>query len=420
MIKLMRAMKIFGIAALVLVALLLLGYGILYWIISSRLEAKLQALRDAGEPLALRELARPVIHPEQNAATYIRRARADMSALGKELAPLYEHGDQEEDYQRTEADNKAFRAALEAYPKMFVLLEHAAACPDSNMDLDYTVAPEAFIKDLVPQVQVVREVVRLLAERIRLQVADGKSDEALQSVIAIFRLSRHQEREPTMINYLVVCACRSIGVEEGNRVLRSGPVSAKSRADLDAELAVAASNAAYVRVLKTERVLGLEMLHGVTNGLNGLYFNDEQCFYLDLMAQNIDLAPRTFADAAPAYDKLLEETKSWRHRVSSLVVPAAARLHGAEVRTRAWVRCLRVLNALQKKPANAEASQPKLEELGLPAEAITDPFNGAPLHLRRVGGEWVIYSVGQNLVDDGGELKDRKDVGIGPIAAKGS
>jgi hypothetical protein len=413
--KLWKGLKILGITALVLLALLLSLTAILYWTTSSRLEARLQALRDAGEPLALRELARPSIPTEQNAATYIRRAQADIVAIDKELTPVYDRVDQEETYQRTEADKKAIRAALEAYPRVFPMLEQAAACPDHNSDLDYTADPNAFIAAVIKQAQEVRPAVKLIAERVQLQLADGKTDEALQSVVTILRLARHQEREPTLINHLVVCACRSIGVEEGNRVLRSGPVSAKARAELDAELALAASNAAYVHMLKTERAVGLEMLRSFGNVVNRPFFlNDEQSFYLDLMAQNIDLASRTFADAGPTYDKLIEESKSWRHQIAGMVVPAAARVHGAELRTRAFIRCLRVLNALQRNAANAEAGPPKLEELGLPADAIIDPFNGSPLLLRKIGGEWVIYSVGQNLMDDGGQLKDRKDIGIGP------
>jgi len=137
------------------------------------------------------------------------------------------------------------------------------------------------------------------------------------------------------------------------------------------------------------------------------------------MAQNIALASRTYADALPIYEKLGTETKSGRAVLASLVLSAAARTHAAHIRTCAWVRCLRVLNALQQRPATAENAPPKLADLGLPAEATIDPFNGSPLHLRKAGDEWVIYSVGKDLIDDGGQLEDEKDIGIGPIAAKG-
>src|ERR1700722_9434264 len=117
--KLWKGLRIFGKSALALAALGLVVYAILYWITSSRLEARLQELRDAGEPLSLRELLRKPIPPEENAATYLRRARADVTAVLEELVPIQD----KEDDQRTEADNKIVRTALKAYPKMFLLLE---------------------------------------------------------------------------------------------------------------------------------------------------------------------------------------------------------------------------------------------------------------------------------------------------------
>ena len=43
------------------------------------------------------------------------------------------------------------------------------------------------------------------------------------------------------------------------------------------------------------------------------------------------------------------------------------------------------------------------------------PFDGSPIKLKRVKGEWLIYSVGPNLKDDGGQVEGIMDVGIGPL-----
>ena len=80
-------------------------------------------------------------------------------------------------------------------------------------------------------------------------------------------------------------------------------------------------------------------------------------------------------------------------------------------RIRAQARCLRVLNALQRAK---NATEPKLNELGLPAEAITDPYTGEPLRIKKTVNGWLIYAVGENLTDDGGDLEKMKDVGLGP------
>ena len=63
----------------------------------------------------------------------------------------------------------------------------------------------------------------------------------------------------------------------------------------------------------------------------------------------------------------------------------------------------------------AEDPPPALSDLGLPPAATTDPFSGEPLQLKKLPEGWLVYSVGTNLVDDGGELDEFQDVGAGPI-----
>ena len=59
-----------------LVAIGLIANAWFVWTTDRRLEGQLAAIRAAGEPLTLADLARKPIPPEQNAATYLRRAEA--------------------------------------------------------------------------------------------------------------------------------------------------------------------------------------------------------------------------------------------------------------------------------------------------------------------------------------------------------
>jgi hypothetical protein len=88
----------------------------------------------------------------------------------------------------------------------------------------------------------------------------------------------------------------------------------------------------------------------------------------------------------------------------------------AATRQQAKIRCLRVLNAIQARVPADSNEVPKLSELGLPAEATIDPFNGEPLHVKKLPDGWLVYSVGRNLQDDGGKLDNAEgDVGVGPL-----
>src|SRR5262249_40051297 len=123
----------------------------------------------------------------------------------------------------------------------------------------------------------------------------------------------------------------------------------------------------------------------------------------------IALCDRPYAEVAAAFRRYQQQ--QGKPALTNLVIPALAKGRDSTERVRALMRCLRVLNALQR----AGAVQAKLTGLGLPAEATTDPFTDSPLQVKKVSGDWLIYSVGVNLTDDGGDLEENKDVGVGPL-----
>jgi hypothetical protein len=78
------------------------------------------------------------------------------------------------------------------------------------------------------------------------------------------------------------------------------------------------------------------------------------------------------------------------------------------------LRALRVFNALEqyREVHGREASG--LRDLGLSKEAAVDPYSGEPLKLKHTDGGWIIYSVMDNGVDDGGDFNGMKDYGLAP------
>ena len=66
-----------------LIAVLLLANAIFVWRSSVALGNRLQAIRDAGDPASIADLARKPVPPEDNAAAYLRRAEKDLAAHGQ-------------------------------------------------------------------------------------------------------------------------------------------------------------------------------------------------------------------------------------------------------------------------------------------------------------------------------------------------
>ena len=97
--------------------------------------------------------------------------------------------------------------------------------------------------------------------------------------------------------------------------------------------------------------------------------------------------------------------------------PGFEMTYHATTRSQAMIRSLRVLNAIQARAPAGATEAPKLSGLGLPAEATVDPFNGEPLHVKRLPQGWLVYSVGWDLQDHGGTLDGAADFGVGPPPA---
>ena len=84
-------------------------------------------------------------------------------------------------------------------------------------------------------------------------------------------------------------------------------------------------------------------------------------------------------------------------------------------RQTAKCRALRILIALKRmqNPESLLRRDGTLDpaELGLSKEAVTDPHSGKPLVVRKKGDGWLIYSVGPDQIDDGGDLGTFDDPG---------
>ena len=108
-----------------------------------------------------------------------------------------------------------------------------------------------------------------------------------------------------------------------------------------------------------------------------------------------------------------------RHRsghgvLADLLMPAMQAAFEANARSLAVSRALRIDNALRQFAEKNGREAKGLEELDLPKEATIDPYSGEPLKLKHTEDGWIMYSVMQNGVDDGGDFKELKDYGVAP------
>jgi tetratricopeptide (TPR) repeat protein len=419
-----RAMKLFSLGVLGIAAAGLIWLGIANLLAGRRLEAQLADLRAAGEPTSLAELARKPIEPEANAATYLRQATNDLMAIEKQVEAALDAAtaeQQEHFHDRHHATPPVYEATQSAFAShagAVPLLEKAAACPHYDPQLDYSKGPQQFIEQYVELSQDVRQPIRVLNYRVVMLLAQGKHDEALQTCTLMFRLIRHLDDRPLLINYLVTLAVRGVAVGAANTVLRSGPLPATAYQALETELARHDLVATRQMALRTDRAYGIDQFaefHVMVGYMMLPWGKDDETSYLKLLEAKIQNAGLPYHDSqSRARARAILDGAGPLTRLMEPVLDASSE---ATAQTNARLRALRVLNSILQREQAGEMGEVKLADLGLPAEATADAYNGKPLIVKKRPDGWLIYSVGPNQTDDDGKLDDHQtDVGVGPIS----
>jgi hypothetical protein len=311
---------------------------------------------------------------------------------------------------------EAYRKVLAAHPAAVDLLFQASQCPEYFLDLNYvTKSGSDFVADMLPKVQLVRAAIRVLNYRVMLLLSEGKREEALNTCLAMLRLSNLFSRAPALIGQLVAIAIRNVSITATNRVLRDGELPPEAHDRLEAELARQSFRDAYRHSLVTERPIGVAHFDDMRMYYSGLpHGKRDEASHLELLDVIIANADRPYGDpeAAAAYRAVMDKAGPMTKGLG----PAIEAANESVTRNEAQARCLRVLNAILRRPRQDQADV-KLSDLKLPDDATIDPFNGQPLNLRHADAGWLVYSIGGNLKDDGGKVDDdATDVGSVPIA----
>lgn len=427
-----QPLKLLALGVVALVAIALLVNVVITARAKSRLERAIAALRDAGQPVALIDLAHKPPPPDENAATYLRRAKESLDAIDAEVGAAYDNESEENQTaidldQPTPAYLKAIRSALDAYPKTLELVNQAAACPSYDAQLDYSANTADFIEALTTQFQVNRAAIRLLSYLCTLQIADGQYDAAVDTGIAMLRLCRHFDTDPTILGVLVSIACRGVTLARVDMALRTGDLSDAARDRLDAEIKRADVVGVYKKSLESDRAFGLATLaemaagkHRETAGnLKFMWhtpagFRQDQSGYLDYMALSIALVDRPHSEIKN--NPAIEQTLKSAGALSEAIAPATQAAHVAVCRALIFLRSVQILNAIQRYEKQHPGREPSVAQLGLPAAITTDPFNGEPLHVVKKPAGWLIYGVDMNLKDDCGNVTPPIDCGFGPLS----
>ncbi len=415
-------------------------------VVSARLATRLKAMRDAGDPTSLAELATlyPEPPPGKNGAPLFLAAFKAMEAKeGKnearlarlplvgnaELPPIGE--------EVPAAVLNAIRAYLKDNEEAIEFLHKAAAMEGCRFDLNFAQG----VGMLLPHLSKMRQAARLLALEAIERTEAGKAGAAADSIIACLRVGEALRQEPVLISTLVRIACGTIAVGQIERWASRAQTSPEAIARVEAALAAAADPRLLERAIVAERCFGLDVyqtyvlkpgaarhLWAVDEGavltpagamvlqmMPKAYFKCDMLCYLDIMNDYVAAArgpyPEAFRRGAQA-GRDLEERIPRYYFVSRMILPALGRTfvsaqgHMARCESaRAGLACLRFKAKRGRLPEKLDELVPEFLKAVPP-----DPFDGKPLRYRADAAGLTVYAVGEDGKDDGGAF-DRKGAG---------
>jgi hypothetical protein len=280
---------------------------------------------------------------------------------------------------------------------------------------------------LLPNAQKMRTLARLMKLRGRVAVARGQTDQAVQSVEGLFATSRAMEHQMLLVEHLVRLALANMALRETEYLLNELDLSEEQLARLQAEVDSLKLEQGLTEGLLGERAVGYHAFHHLEQMNGGQVVAPPQpgeghlsrpadCrLHLGLMQELIAASRQPFPEALEAADvsqKRLMQLAGDRNPINRynammtlLIMPATAssfQATGRSVALREVMRCAIASKRHQRKhgqwPSNLTAAVPEFLS-AVPA----DPFDGQPLRLIANEAEIVIYSVGKDLQDGGGQ-----------------
>ncbi len=445
----MRRRKVL-IIVLIILALLIVTpvavWSIWCWSAQRKLDAVLDELRQRGEPLTIAELAPPEIPDEENAAVLYEKAYAQFKALPRETRSRLQKLVRKSKFLE-KAELEEARGILNSCRNILDLLHEGARRPKCRFTVDYNVLAMRVSWEHIKLVRNLSQVLRLSA---MVNLAERNSDQALSECADLLRLAHGLHNEPMLVAMLMQSGVSNSALMQLERGL---DVSYPSESALREVLSLLENYGYRKRVLlamRGNRCFGLsayrlsfgnpaswpkvpfsltgeipEELELGTKSLliaGPILINDCVVYLrmMDLVVRNSEKPFFAKVFASTEYRELYKKTwggNPWSPpRLSRFLLPVTDNLTLTVERPAALMGlgktgiCLRLYRMKNGAyPEKLSALVPEFLDK-LPA----DPFSGKDYIYRREGKGFIVYSVGVNMVDDGG-VEDPKHRKAGDI-----
>jgi len=289
---------------------------------------------------------------------------------------------------------------------------------------------ESFIAALLPHLSPMRNLARLLVIQGKYLESQKKYREALDTYLAVTRMGYHVSKEPILISGLVGIAVDAIGAKAIEGCILRKKLDTRTLSYLLERLSSAPSPAQNYEIsISGEKAFGMSIVDDIferrlsladlvdenanlrevlplissrSAGIRAIVKADFRKYWNWMDEWNDLPAHVAFRPENRKDDKIINELPAWS--LAKLLVPALSRARVSFVRSKA-VRAILTAQIALEIYRNEKGGYPKkLAQLkGILSEIPMDPFTNEPLKYKRTMDGYVVYSVNENLADDGGD-----------------
>ncbi|HEY7328121.1 MAG TPA: hypothetical protein VH592_10795 [Gemmataceae bacterium] len=436
-------LKFLGLGLLILAMLTALG---VFWH-RDKMASKLQQMMaemdrtDTGWRLEDIEAARAEVPDEDNSARVILEA-------AKQMPKRWPSADFHEEHYRlppnelvSGEDFVVLSRELASAREALMIADKLADMPHGRHQIHYDRNP---IATLLPHLQECRNLVSLLRYEAMRRSWKGDSHSALKYCRAALNVGRSIGDEPILISQLVRIACNAMVCQAIEQTLGQGEPTAEDMSQLQKLLENEDKNSSLLAAMRGERAMLHKVFDGVESGeiplnmLEGLSRGDLQSdrlkntvialWRMDTREDNalfLSLMNRRIKEVqAPLHEQIALE-KVWdqevrarlappsRAVITRLLLPAMTKVSEAFRREHAYIRCTIVALAAERYRRDKKAWPESVDQLcpQYLSSVPLDPYDGKPLRCKREIDGLIIYSIGNDGVDDGGHL-DRERISM--------
>jgi len=420
-----RGLGKFGRAMIYVLPVLVLIHLIAVVVTGRQLQGDIERLTKAGIILPAKDLIPSVPPGAENAADVYEEAWETLRFSTLDESSLFDQ------WVKHDAMWLALaRGAVAANPEYYRLIDRASRVPHCVFPVDW----DPVVSASFPHFSQMRRAARMLVLRAYVEAANGRSDDALSSIEALFRAAEQTKTDPVLIADLVSYAIQGIGIRALGEILPMGAPSPAACRPLYDQLAKTDNVAPSLRTIRGEMALmGTDTFDLVRSGQVSLTWlmrgegqgslggrprlwdrarawllrpvlNADERVYLSYMAQEVRAFELPWPESRDALDELQQSLESRTPSYAVLtrtVMPVFGRAVWSRDRATAGVGAAQIALALKAYREEHPAYPASLADLEASGWKLPlDPFGGKAYRYRREGSGFVVWSLGPDMDDD--------------------